>query len=1207
MGTVHRLWVSLPSHPAVAEMASALGVHHLISRILLNRGITDPEEARRFLNPSLDDLLDPFVLPDVGKAINRILRAIRLGEPITVYGDYDADGVTSTAILVRTLRALGAKVWEFAYYIPQRLAEGYGLSRAAVEKLYHAGTRLLITVDCGTTAVEEIALAQSLGIDVIVLDHHEPPPVLPRAYALVNPKVDLKFQEPGLSTQHSVRGTDYCAAGLAFQLSRALRGAAGLGGDPYELVDLAAIGTIADVVPLLGDNRALAHAGLLRLSTSPVVGLEALKEVAGLSGITTARDVSHILAPRLNASGRMGDASLACALLLTDDREEAKSLALRLEEQNRFRQEMTDRVLVEALEQVESQGLYAERAIVLASRGWHPGVIGIVASRLVERFHRPAIVIALEEGVGRGSARSIPGLHLVEALSACRDHLLRFGGHALAAGLVIEEGSIPAFRERFLQEARLSLRDEDLTPKLYVDAEISLKELTPDLARQVLLLRPFGEGNPEPSFAARGVEVLISRPVGEESLKLALTDGVAYLEAIGFGLADLSEVLAFTGTPVDVAFTLDLARAGEGGVRLIVRDLQTPGVDLDSILRDSSLLLERLFTRAEEYLRSSYAYRIEEAETFYTRVSGVTFNGRQELISRISPGTPLRLVREPQNPYDPHAVKVVTEEGWHLGYLPARLAGRLAPAMDGGAQYEAIVSQVLGGGEGRSFGLLIAVRRVSLDGEDREARLSREALGTIPLPEAIERLSIQFLAGRPLPQEGKDLIERALSEEGAVAVISPRAGGERAVDMAAITCAIRKKKPVLLALPLASQVDDRLEILASRAMGFGLRVVGFHGALPRRRREKALASLLSGDFDLLLASWDTLYRLQASIASLRPWRAFFEVPELTPTSLEEIQRLLEASGSPVPILLAARATEETVQRAMEVLRVHHCIADTSFSTGVRIVDKRGTRDKEAYLATLLGRGESTVIFTSRREQTVELARGLREKLGELRDHIAYYHGGLPMRVREVLARLFRDGHLLTLVATGSLAAAIPPVEARHVVLASVPFTRRQMLAQGSTGSPRGYTIHLLYSPEDVEVNRAAIERQFPSREILARVYRTLRMMYNDLGSLLWPDEELAQAVAEAVPGISRAGIQICLDILQEIGVIASELEEERWRLSIVEPEERRDLGSIPRFAEGERERSEMERTAQWALGSTAQELLEALAGPAVKEAGGRES
>jgi len=1189
MGTTARLWVSAPPHPDAEEMTVALGVHPLIARILLNRGIADPEGARKFLNPSLDDLLDPSALPDLEKAVPRILRAIHVEEPITVYGDYDADGVTSTAIIVRTLQELGARPWEFTYYIPKRLEEGYGLSRGAVEKLHRAGTRVLITVDCGVTAVEEVALARQLGMEVIVLDHHEPPSVLPKAYALVNPKL----------AEGRDRLPPYCAAGLAFQLSRALRRAAGVGGDPYDLVDLAAVGTIADVVPLTGDNRVLAHAGLLRLSTSPVVGLEALKESAGLSGSVTSREVSHILAPRLNASGRMGDANLACALLLTDDEEEAKTLARRLEEQNRFRQEVTDRVLEEAMEQVESQGLLAERAIVLASAGWHPGVIGIAASRLVERFHRPTILIALEGGVGRGSARSIPGLHLVEALSACRDLLLRFGGHALAAGLLVEEGAIPAFKERFLQAARLSLREEDLIPKLPVDAEVRLRELTPELARQILHLQPFGEGNPEPVFAARGAEVLVSRPVGEESLKLALTDGSAYVEAIGFGLADLSEVLAFTGTPVDVAFTLDLVRAGEGGVRLIVRDLQTPGVDLDQVLSDSGLLLERLFARAEDYLRPSYSYGIEEAEMFYTRVAGVTFEGRQGVISRISPGTPVRLVREPQNPHDPHAVKVVTGDGWHLGYLPAKLAGRLAPAMDGGARYEAVVSQVTGGGEGRSLGLIVAVRRTATDGEDREARRRLAALEAVPVQELLERLSIRFLAGRPLPPEGAILVKRALSGEGVVAVISPRSGGERLTEIAAVACAIHHKRPVILALPLSSQVDDRMEVLALRAGELGLRVIGLHGALPRRRRERALANLLSGSVDLLIASWDALYRHAASIAALRPSRTLFEVADLS--SLGEVRRLLEASGSPVPILVAARATEEEARRAMELLAIPGFIADSSFSTGLRIVDRRGNPDKGAYLSSLLSRGESAVIFTSRREQAVELARGLREQHPELRDRFAYFHGGLPVRVREVLARLFRDGHLLALVTTGSLTGAIPPVEARHVVLASVPFTRRQMLAQVAMGSSRGCTVHLLYSSEDVEVNRAAMGGRFPTRETLAGVYRTLRMMYNDLGSLLWPDETLARAVAEAVPGISRASIEICLDILHEVGVIASEVEEGRWRLSIVEPEERRDLGSVPRFAEGMREREEMERTARWALESPAQELLEALAGPALKK------
>jgi len=633
-------WVLRPPDPQrAAPLARALGLSLPAAQVLLHRRLTDPAAAERFLRADLGDLSDPEVLLDLPRAATRILQALRRGERVIVYGDYDADGVTATAILVRGLRSLGVEV---AFFVPRRQVEGYGLSSQAIAGLGAPG--VLVAVDCGITAVEEVGFAASRGFEVIVLDHHEPGDVLPGAWAVVAP---TRADQPAV--------TPFASCGLAYQVVRAVWRQAGQRREPEELVDLAAVGTLADVVPLVGDNRILARRGLERLSTAPSVGLGALLQQAGLAGRVRPRDVTFALAPRLNAAGRLGDARMAVTLLLSEDPAEAAELARVLDQENRRRQDLTEQVLAEATSQVEAGGWSDAPALVVAGQGWHPGVIGIVASHLVERYSRPAVVIAVEGEVGRGSARSIEALPMVDVLGECADLLQRYGGHAMAAGLTIDPGRIDAFRTRFLEEAGRRLRPEDLVPTIAVDVELGLGDLTLELAREVERLAPFGPGNPEPVFAVRGVRAAATRVVGDGHLRLGLTDGRSFIDAIGFTRGDVAEVLAFTGARLDVAGSLQLERWDDREkVSLVLRDLAAPGLDIDAVLADGRLLVERLFARAPDYLGAELG-GIEDAWSFYTKVAGVTFEGRQAVVQKVRPGQRLRLVREPANPHDPSA------------------------------------------------------------------------------------------------------------------------------------------------------------------------------------------------------------------------------------------------------------------------------------------------------------------------------------------------------------------------------------------------------------------------------------------------------------------------------------------------------------------------------------------------------------------------
>ena len=492
-------------HATAAHLAQELELPPLLARILVQRGFADSDAARRFLSSSLStDLPPPHLLAGMDDAVERICRALRDRERVCVWGDYDVDGTTGAAVLVSFLREIGG---EPMFYIPHRIDEGYGMSRQGIEHLHSRDVTLIVTVDCGISNADEVVYARTLGMDVVIVDHHQLPERLPdAAAAVINPqRPDCAFPDKGL-----------CAAGLAFYLVIGLRanlresGWFEPGGVPdiRRHLDIVTLGTIADMVPLRGANRVLARRGLVELGSSTRPGIMALREVVGLPpGAVDAGTVAFQLGPRINAAGRMDAAVKVVEMLTTDSRETADDIARELDGHNRERRETEAQVLDEALAQIEERRLQDRWSIVVGSRGWHPGVLGIVASRIVERFHRPTIVIGLESGEGKGSGRSIRGFHMVQGMRQCADLLERFGGHEYAGGLSIREEHFEPFADRFEKAARESLREEDLQPYLEVDAEVDFRELSLGLVREMRLLAPFGVGNPEPVFQTRGVEV----------------------------------------------------------------------------------------------------------------------------------------------------------------------------------------------------------------------------------------------------------------------------------------------------------------------------------------------------------------------------------------------------------------------------------------------------------------------------------------------------------------------------------------------------------------------------------------------------------------------------------------------------------------------------------------------------------------------------
>lgn len=558
---------------AVKRLSDEVNISPVLAEILVRRGIDTFERARAFFRPTLKDLHDPFLMDGMGGAVDRVVHAIAEKERILVYGDYDVDGTNGTALLWTFLKNLSADVH---YYIPDRIKEGYGISQVGIEKAKQLGVQLLISVDCGITAIKQVELARSLDIDVIICDHHEPGDNIPAANAVLDPLLP--------SCQYPYK--DLCGCSVAFKLIQALSRHESLrtlvDGDEEDFLrqylDLVTLATTADIVRLTGENRVLAKQGLELINSNPRPGLHALIETSGLKlGTITTGQIVFVLAPRINAVGRLGDASRAVELLTCDSYTHALQLAQVFEEENRNRRKIDEDTFLEAQELVEKYSdAENEEAIILHQETWHPGVIGIVASRLVERYYRPTIMMTTVDGVAKGSARSVAGFDIYQALKRCEDKLVQFGGHRYAAGLSVEVERLDEFKEAFKLVAKELLTDELLTPEIRIDAEISLNEITPKFVRILSQFAPFGPGNMRPVFVTRGVE-LYGQPriVGKNHLKFKVKMNGQVFDAIGFSLGGLIKKLGNARRTVDLAFSLDEGEyAGETVPQLKIRDLK---------------------------------------------------------------------------------------------------------------------------------------------------------------------------------------------------------------------------------------------------------------------------------------------------------------------------------------------------------------------------------------------------------------------------------------------------------------------------------------------------------------------------------------------------------------------------------------------------------------------------------------------------------
>ena len=544
----------------VKELIDKYNINEILAKILVNKNITSKEEIDLFINPTRNDFHDPFMMPDMEIAVERILKAIENKERIMIYGDYDADGITSITVLKSFLEERGLDI---ASYIPNRLNEGYGLNKEAIEKIYDDGYRLMITVDCGITGIDEIDYANSLGIETIVTDHHEPAEEIPKAIAVVDAK----------RKDNEYPFNQLAGVGVVFKLIQAISTKLKLEEKEYlKYLDIVCIGTISDIVPLVNENRVIAKLGLKLVAQTKNIGLKALLDIIGFKNIDSST-VSFGIAPRINACGRMGNEQLALDLFLCKDKNLTKELAIKLNEYNVERQSIEKKIFDEAVEKIEKKEKDST-CIIIGSEGWHHGIIGIVASKVTDMYFKPSILVCFEDGVGKGSGRSIPGFDLHEALMKCSDKLDKFGGHAMAVGVTVKKDNFDGFKQELEEYAKKSEIDK-IVPVVNIDSELSLKNINIENVKSLNVLEPYGEANKMPMFLFKNLKINSIRALSEgKHLKLTLKDDNFMIDAIGFNMGNLSEEYLLDDK-VDIVGNLDInVFNGNENVQIILKDIR---------------------------------------------------------------------------------------------------------------------------------------------------------------------------------------------------------------------------------------------------------------------------------------------------------------------------------------------------------------------------------------------------------------------------------------------------------------------------------------------------------------------------------------------------------------------------------------------------------------------------------------------------------
>lgn len=1162
-------WEFLSAGSDTAEqLAREVKIPLYIAQVLINRGIQTKDEARRFLAQGDVCEVSPWLMKGMTEAVMRLKKAIDEKEHIVVYGDYDVDGVTATSVMMRVLGELGAKV---SYFIPNRHTDGYGLNRDALAELVHTrGAKVIVSVDCGITSVEEADTLDD-SVDLIITDHHEPPEVLPCAYAVIDPK-----QEGCTYPEKMLAGV-----GVAYKVCQALWQKM-RGEELTRYSELVALGTVADIVPLIGENRTFVQRGLEAMREGANKGINALMKVSQVeSDKIGSGQIGYRIAPRLNAAGRLDHARLGVELLLSDDEMRCDMIAEELNAENEERQRIEKEIFEQAVIAIEKNGYHEDRVIVVAGEGWHGGVIGIVASRIVEKYYRPTVVISIEDGIGKGSCRSIEGIDIHAALSAAGETMMRFGGHKQAAGLTVERDKIDELRVQLNRYAEQYAKDDIWRPLVKIDAVLSPTQIDEKLVTSLSVLEPFGMANPRPLFACEKMPIRSIQKIGKDkqTVKMRLECLDSTIDGIAWRMPELAENY-YPADQVDVAFQPDINEwNGRRTVQLVVSDMR--------IHPQADVRFRALYEEAHNCNSS-----IADADMFYSKLVGVTFDKRQDVIPTLHDGEELTLVREPNNPFDTNAIRVLTKDGRDVGHIRKEIAAEISPIMDKGESYRCTVTSVTGGGE-HSYGVnILMVKGVPETEHITVGELSRDA-------EAIRRA---ILGDYDYHDSQKRILAELDKGKNILAIMGTGRGKSAIFQTHAAKLAAMRREMTVILYPLRALVNDQYSSLKKKMAQLGLCVYKGNGTITVEERSELYDALAEGSVDILLTTPEFLEANSDSLSVHSRKIGFLVVDEGHHIALSasrrpiygRIHQIRREIGSPQVLVVTATASDETARVIKDSLSIDAVFVDKTVRDNLSLVDWRGSTNKAQHLADVVGTGEKTLVFVNSRKQAFDIASSLRRKLPWLDEKIGFYHAGMKNEWRVLVENWFKEGKLKTVVATSAFGEGVDLPDIRYVVQYHLPFHFTAFNQQCGRGGRDGKTsrIYLMFGDDDKRLNEQILKDRAPQRETLGELYRILRKRAVD-ARLTHSNAELAEEL-EHITGrySSEAGVQVALKIFEELSLIMRHTRGNKREIEMLPmPTRKRELTESATYCEGLAEQDEFKDFSHTVLDEEGERLL----------------
>ena len=1080
---------------AVAELQQHFNFPRFIATALVARGVTTVDQAETFLSPSLDrDWLDPYIIPGMSEVADAVEQAIRSRAHIVVSGDFDVDGISATAVLTRGLRALGAYVTPF---IPLRFEEGYSLTPASYERMKKMNPELIVTVDCGIACRDEVAAIVADGVQVVITDHHEASDLVPVGVPVADPK-----------TVDDCPSSILAGVGVALKLVQVLGGRFGYPNLWRSYTDLATLGTIADLMPMRGENRALVADGIARIAKEPRPCLAALLGQAGAAGKqVSATNLSFSVVPRLNAAGRMGDATPALDLLMTDSFDEACKLAANLEQIN-DRRRAIEAELSEVARLKADEVYHGQRALVVAGEGWHEGVKGIVASRLVHEYGVPCLLFTIDGDEARGSGRTVGQVNLFAAVESCSDLLTRFGGHEAACGVTLPAKNLPAFADRLCAYMD-NLPPDAFHPLIQIDSCVSLDELTVENVELLDRLAPFGQENKTPVLLARNVTMTNMRAVGAEKnhFSCVLSDGCSKVASIMFHCADIDNLM------------------------------HTPGV-----------------------VNAAFEVQIDE------------WRGRRSVKAMLNSIAPVQMCGALEACLDPSSTRFVADLCAENGDAHEPEADSDVESLEAVEAFEA----------DRTANREVWQRRAQTAPDKLEADIVRAIIGDGAL-HASQRQALDYLA------EGASVL----------AVMATGRGKSLVFQAHAALLALRDNRASLFVYPLRALIADQAFHLNSTLARFGISVAVLTGESTPKERADIYASLANGTCDIVLTTPEFLsFHVDKIAQSGRI--GFVAVDEAHHIGLansgnrpayKALGSAIHKLGDPCVLALTATANGDVARDIARVLPIDKCVFDAANRPNLVVDDRRGLKSRDDYLATLVASGEKTVIYANSREQSIAIARTLRQKVPQLALLIGFYNAGLSRAERMRIEEMFRTGALAVLVSTSAFGEGVNIPDIRHVVLYGLPYNEiefNQMSGRaGRDGQAAG--IHLLFGRNDVALNNDILNAAAPDHDLMAQVYRMLRARQREAqnGVFEMSFAEMAEKASTARHAISPAAAACAVSVFRELGLIevhtARQAGEVRRTIRVVEGAAKVELTDSVRYREGLGERAIFDAFRDWAL------------------------